>query len=120
MESEKVIPSNSSVAINNSSSQNNQSMSISQLVSQSNQPQSVIVDISLKDRCWLKVMVDGKIEFEGTLPKGTRRKWIGSEQVILRAGNAGGVVITYNDGRETLLGQPGQVQEVTFDAASIN
>ena len=88
----------------------------SQFVSQSNSnnAESVVVDILLKDRCWLKVMVDGKVEFEGTLPKGTKRSWTGTEQINIIAGNAGGVVVTYNHGKEKLLGKPGEVEEVTY------
>ncbi|VEP12954.1 conserved hypothetical protein [Hyella patelloides LEGE 07179] len=92
------------------------SASPSQFVSQStsNNSESVVVDITLKDRCWLKVMVDGKVEFEGTLPKGTQRSWTAREQINIIAGNAGGVVVTYNHGQEKLLGKPGQVEEVTY------
>lgn len=108
---EELMPNSSSVAIENTN-QNNQSLSISQLVSESNK--SVVVDITLKDRCWLKVMVDGKIDFEGILPKGTHRTWVGNEQITLRAGNAGGVVVTFNDGQKKILGEPGQVEEVTY------
>ena len=92
------------------------SASPSRFVSQStsNNSQSVVVDITLKDRCWLKVMVDGRVEFEGTLPEGTRRSWTGREQINIIAGNAGGVVVTYNQGQERLLGKPGQVEEVTY------
>lgn len=92
------------------------SASPSQFISQSNSNNSdvVVVDISLKERCWLKVMVDGKVEFEGTLPKGTQRNWTGKKQINIIAGNAGGVVITYNHGQEKLLGKPGQVEEVTY------
>lgn len=110
------IPNSSSVAIQNTN-QTNQSVSISQLVSQSNK--SVVVNISLKDRCWLKVMVDGKTNFEGILPKGTHRTWTGSKQITLRAGNAGGVVVTFNDGQKTILGQPGEVEEVTYKSREI-
>lgn len=92
------------------------SASPSEFVSQSssNNSESVVVDITLKDRCWLKVIVDGKVEFEGTLPQGTQRSWTGEEQIDIIAGNAGGVVITYNHGQEKLLGKPGQVEEVTY------
>ena len=84
----------------------------SQLVSQSNN--EVTVDVDLKERCWMKVIVDGKVIFEGTLPAGTNRTWKGKKQVTIIAGNAGGVVVTYNHGTEKLLGEPGQVQEVTY------
>ena len=91
------------------------SASPSQFVSQSssNNSESVVVDIDLKERCWLKVVVDGKVEFEGTLAKGSKRSWQGKEQINIIAGNAGGVVVTYNHGKEKILGKPGQVQEVT-------
>ena len=88
----------------------------SHLVSRSNTPNSdeVIVDVDLKDRCWMKVIVDGNVRFEGTLPAGTHRTWKGKQQITIVAGNAGGVVVTYNHGKEKLLGKPGQVQEVTY------
>ena len=105
----KQIPLESPVTINSPSPEPSTT-----LISQSEAPQSAVVNITLKDRCWLKVIVDGKVEFEGTLPKGTNRTWTGKEQVTIRAGNAGGVFITFNDGQEKLLGKPGQVEEVTY------
>ena len=105
----KQIPLESPVTINSPPSEKSTT-----LVSQSATPQSAVVNITLRDRCWLKVIVDSKVEFEGTLPKGTNRTWIGKEQVTIRAGNAGGVFITFNDGQEKLLGKPGQVEEVTY------
>jgi cytoskeletal protein RodZ len=105
---ETVIP------INNSSSPNEQLESSSKIISKPDKSKSVVVDLILKDRCWLKVIVDGKTEFEGILPKGTHRNWVGNQQVTVRAGNAGGVFITANDEQEGLLGEPGEVQEVTY------
>ena len=98
------------------------SVTPSQFVSQSNSndAESVVVDILLKDRCWLKVMVDGRVEFEGTLAKGTQRSWTGKEQINIIAGNAGGVVVTYNHGKEKLLGKPGEVEEVTYRRVDVN
>ena len=113
---EKDVPVEKVIPIDNSAPTTISSASPSQFVSQSSSNSSdvVVVDISLKDRCWLKVMVDGKVEFEGTLPKGTQRSWTGREQINIIAGNAGGVVVTYNHGQEKLLGKPGQVEEVTY------
>lgn len=88
--------------------------SLPQFVSQATNSESVMVGINLQDRCWLKVMVDGKLAFEGTLPKGTKRTWTGKEEVTIRAGNAGGVMITFNNGQKQILGAPGQVEEVTY------
>ena len=88
--------------------------SASQFVSQSANSDLVTVGIDLQERCWLKVIVDGKIAFEGTLPKGTQRSWTGKEQVTIRAGNAGGVGITFNNGQRKVLGEPGKVEEITY------
>lgn len=90
--------------------------SSSQLISRSNHTplEEVTVGVDLKERCWMKVIVDGKVIYEGTLPAGTSRTWTGKKQVTIVAGNAGGVAVTYNHGAEKLLGEPGQVQEVTY------
>ena len=90
--------------------------STSQLVTQSNTKvaDSVVVDVSVKERCWLKVEVDEKVEFEGILLKGTNRSWTGREKITIVAGNAGGIVVTYNKGQGKILGEPGEVEEVTY------
>lgn len=75
---------------------------------------AVVVDVQIKDDCWLKVVVDGKTEFEGTLPQGTHRTWVASQKLTVKAGNAGGVFVAVNDEQAKQLGQPGQIQEVTF------
>lgn len=78
----------------------------------------VVVNIQLKDKCWLKVVVDGKTQFEGILPQGSHRTWVANKQLTVRAGNAGGVLITFNDQQPQPLGEPGQTQEITFQAKS--
>ena len=85
-----------------------------QFVSQSSNSDSVTVGINLQERCWLKVMVDGKLAFEGILPQGTQRQWTGDRQVTIRAGNAGGVVISFNNEQQKILGAPGEVEEITY------
>ena len=59
-------------------------------------------------------MVDGKLAFEGTLLKGTQRQWTGNREVTIRAGNAGGVVISFNNEQKKVLGAPGEVEEITY------
>ena len=85
-----------------------------QLISQSSNSQAVTVGIDLQERCWLKVMVDGKVAFEGILPQGTQRSWTGDREVTIRAGNAGGVAISFNNQQQKVLGAPGQVEEITY------
>ena len=91
-----------------------QSGNASQFVSQSSNSELVSVGINLQEKCWLKVMVDGKVAFEGILPEGTQRQWTGKKEVTIRAGNAGGVVISFNNQQQKILGAPGQVEEITY------
>jgi len=91
-----------------------QTTSTPQFISQSSNPEAVSVGINLQERCWLKVMVDGKVAFEGILPQGTKRQWSGKKEVTIRAGNAGGVVISFNNQQQQILGAPGEVEEITY------
>ncbi|NEP58628.1 MAG: helix-turn-helix domain-containing protein [Symploca sp. SIO2G7] len=83
---------------------------------QSQDGKQVQVNVSLKAESWIRVVVDGKTEFEGILPEGTQRTWVAKEKLSVRAGNAGGVEVAYNDQTAKQLGAPGEVQEVTFAA----
>ncbi len=63
---------------------------------------------------WLSVTVDGKRMVYKTLPAGSIRQFHGTRQILLRAGNAGGVIATI-DGRQIgALGGPGEVQDRSF------
>jgi cytoskeletal protein RodZ len=76
----------------------------------------VVVEITLKDQSWLQIVVDGKKEFEGVLPQGSHRTWAAKKQLTVKAGNAGGVLIAFNDKQAKKLGEPGKVQQVTYKA----
>ncbi|MBD1848148.1 helix-turn-helix domain-containing protein [Cyanobacteria bacterium FACHB-63] len=72
------------------------------------------VKMNVNEESWVEVVVDGKTEFEGTLPKGTQRSWSGKSQVVVTAGNAGGVSLSYNNATFKPMGSAGEVQTVTF------
>jgi cytoskeletal protein RodZ len=79
------------------------------------QPSSPIqVSVSLKDESWLRVVADGKTQFEGTLTKGKQQTWKAKKQLTIRAGNAGAVLTSFNQGEPKLLGNLGDVKDVTF------
>ena len=80
------------------------------------QTKPVEIGITVKDKSWMRVIADGKKAFEGELPQGTQRTWTANERLSLRVGNAGGVLVNYNQEEAKPLGQLGQVQEVTFGA----
>jgi cytoskeletal protein RodZ len=89
------------------------SVNPSSTASKTNKP--VQVGMTLKAESWMRVVADGKKQFEGLLPQGTQRTWVANEQLKVRVGNAGGVLVTTVDQKDAKpLGELGQVQEVTF------
>jgi hypothetical protein len=72
--------------------------------------------VTLTAQSWLRIEVDGKTDFQGILPEGTQRTWTAASKLTVRAGNAGGVMVAYNDGTPTQMGEPGAVKELTFTA----
>jgi cytoskeletal protein RodZ len=83
------------------------------------EPQAPIqVKMTLTGQSWLRITSDGSTEFEGILQPGDTRLWIADQALTIRAGNAGGVMVSYNDNQAEALGQPGMVREVTFSSPS--
>ncbi|MBF2065760.1 MAG: helix-turn-helix domain-containing protein [Calothrix sp. C42_A2020_038] len=76
----------------------------------------VQVGVILKDSSWIRVEADGKTEFEGILPQGTQRTWKANSQLIVRAGNAGGVMVSVNQQQPKPMGQPGKPEEMKIAA----
>ena len=76
----------------------------------------VMVSVTFKAESWMQVEVDGKTEFEGILPSGTVRTWEAQKQLVVVAGNAGGVMVAVNNGQAEQLGAPGVAKEVVFKA----
>jgi cytoskeletal protein RodZ len=74
----------------------------------------VQVRVTLKAQSWLRIVADGRTEFEGTLPEGSNRTWVADKTLIVRAGNAGGVLVEFNNESAKQMGAPYEVQEVTF------
>lgn len=72
------------------------------------------MQVALKERSWVRVTADGRTAFEGELPQGTRRDWQAKTQLSVRAGNAGGVVLTLNAQDLGQMGKSGQVVERVF------
>jgi cytoskeletal protein RodZ len=74
----------------------------------------VKVVVSITEDAWMEVTVDGKSEFADTLKKGEQRIWTAQNQILVRSGNAGGVLISYNDGAAKRLGRSGDVENASF------
>ena len=76
--------------------------------------ESIEVTVNLNDESWVRVIVDGKTEFEGLLTKEDKQTWTANEELTIRAGNAGAVVVSLNQKEPKPLGEVGAVEEVTF------
>jgi cytoskeletal protein RodZ len=88
------------------------------VVATPNANRAVVVEIKVKDDCWVKVIADGKTQFEGMLTRGNHRIWQADRALTVRAGNAGGVYVAVNKANAKQLGQPGKVEEVTYTATN--
>ena len=77
---------------------------------------SVKVDVSLIDRSWIEVVVDGDVKFEGMMEKGVTQSWSGRKDVQISSGNAGAVKLVYNQAPAVVMGKAGQVETKKFYA----
>ncbi len=76
----------------------------------------VKVDVSLTDRSWVEVVVDGDVKFEGMMEKGVTQSWSGQKDVQISSGNAGAVKLVYNQSPAIVMGKTGQVETKKFSA----
>lgn len=78
----------------------------------------VKVKVKLLDNCWMQVVVDGKIAYEGTATGGLEMNWIGKDKIVINAGNAGAVDLYWNDKSVGLMGKIGEVVDRTLTKES--
>ena len=74
----------------------------------------VVVKVRIKNPSWMRIVVDGKTEYEGILPQGSDRLWRAKKQITIRAGNAGGVWLALGEAEAKQLGASGQIKQVTY------
>jgi Domain of unknown function (DUF4115) len=65
---------------------------------------------------WVRFEVDGKTEFEGILTEGTQKTLTAEKEITVRAGNAGAVSVSLNNGKLEPMGDLGAVEEKTFSS----
>ncbi|MEE3715979.1 RodZ domain-containing protein [Tumidithrix elongata RA019] len=76
---------------------------------------AVNVGIVMTGQSWVRVLVDGKTEFEGVLSEGRKLSWSADRRVAIRAGNAGAIAVTVNNLPSEQLGREGEVVEKRFE-----
>ncbi|MBW4655520.1 MAG: DUF4115 domain-containing protein [Kaiparowitsia implicata GSE-PSE-MK54-09C] len=74
----------------------------------------VEVEVMITSESWVRVRVDGRTDFEGMLQEGTQRSWAAEQEIELRAGNAGGVIVIHNNRPAEPMGRPGIPETVVY------
>lgn len=77
---------------------------------------SVEIGLTIKEKSWVQVKADGKLKYEGDLPKGSRRTWQAKEELTIKTGNAGGVLVSVNQQQAKQMGQRGKMKEMKIAA----
>ncbi len=80
--------------------------------------EKAVVIIEARQDCWLNVVVDGETAFTKTLRVGEKQEFEGKQSVYIKAGNAGGIDITYNGKKVEPVGKYGEVKEIEYRADS--
>lgn len=71
----------------------------------------ITLELRTTQRAWLRVAVDGQIVEEGILEAGQTRVWDADQSILVRTGNAGGVILILNGQELGPMGGIGQVVE---------
>uniref|UniRef100_UPI0026341B09 DUF4115 domain-containing protein n=1 Tax=Thermomonas sp. TaxID=1971895 RepID=UPI0026341B09 len=81
--------------------------------------QGVQVAITMTQRSWLSVAVDGAERFSGVARPGTILEYTATGEIILRAANAEALSVIYNGQRQGTFGNRGQRVEVVFSTTGV-
>lgn len=82
-------------------------------------PNTVRVDLTIKEASWVEIVVDGKVSYEGILSAGANKTVVAKKQLVIRAGNAGGVLLAVNKKPAKLMGQSGAIEELKLEPKTL-
>jgi cytoskeletal protein RodZ len=77
------------------------------------------VYLTVRQRAWLRVLVDGEVEFEGRVLPGTAYQFSGGQRVELLTGNGAALQVFFNQADLGVLGDFGEVVNLIFTAEGI-
>lgn len=77
-------------------------------------PGEFTVVIRAREDCWISITADGKTLSSELLAAGAERTVRGQKEVVIKAGNAGGVDFQFNGKKVDLQADYGEVRTVTF------
>jgi transcriptional regulator with XRE-family HTH domain len=77
----------------------------------------VLIQIEVVQRSWIKVTIDGEEYFSGQVEPGNILNYPAAQnEIVILAGNGGGLIVTYNGRLIGPLGERGEVVERIFTA----
>ncbi len=80
----------------------------------------VIVKVHSKGKSTVKVIVDGKMMFDGVLNKEIQKTWEADKNITLEASNAGLILVTFNNQNPKRLGKLGESRKVTYSLPNLS
>jgi cytoskeleton protein RodZ len=82
-------------------------------------PGLVQLNITIRQRAWMRVLVDSKVEFEGRVLPGAAYQFSGEKQVEILTGNAAALQVLFNQKDMGTLGTFGQVIDQIYTVEGI-
>jgi cytoskeleton protein RodZ len=82
-------------------------------------PGEFSVVIQAREESWISITADGRTVSSELLPAGSERAVRGRKEVVIKAGNAGGVDFRFNGQKLNVGGEFGEVKTVTFGPRGI-
>jgi len=79
--------------------------------------QQLTMQMEIVERAWVRVVVDGEIQFESLLEPGYAQEFVAEESIQLRTGNAAGVILTLNGELLPSLGETAEVVDLIWAIA---
>ncbi len=80
---------------------------------------SFILQIQARDDSWLQITADGKDIMNNLLPAGAQKSVEAQHEIIVKAGNVGGLEFTFNGKKLPLQGPTDEVKTIKFDATGV-
>ncbi|MCC6904367.1 MAG: DUF4115 domain-containing protein [Anaerolineae bacterium] len=77
----------------------------------------VVLQIAVEQRTWMRVTTDGVVTFEGQVKAGDALQYLGSQSIVVLAGNAAALNVNYNGQEVGVLGERGEVIQREFTAS---
>lgn len=78
-----------------------------------------VTNIQAREDSWTVITSDGKTVYSGMLAAGDQRSIRGQKEIVVKAGNSGGVDLYFNGKKIPQIGQYGEIRTVTFGPAGV-